>query len=104
MERLFAENAQLAQIVGQVMSLSEQLDTWPSGLLALARIQGALIDVSTLMKSRLFSFQTAAAEFGEVEINGLCALLWLRPTISELDTWTIFYSRQGCGIHTNSYA
>jgi hypothetical protein len=41
--------------------------------------------LSSLVKSELACFQSAARDFEPNEMHGVCALLWLRPTITEVD-------------------
>ena len=67
------------------IQLSTALETWPSGMTALADKGTQIFDdgLSSLVKSELSSYQSASGDYTPLEVQGVCALAWLRPCITE---------------------
>ena len=82
-----AENKQLCGALTLGIQLSTALETWPGGMTALADKGTQIFDdgLSSLVKSELSSYQSASGDYTPLEVQGVCALAWLRPCITEID-------------------
>lgn len=96
----YRENAQLGEAVTLAVQLTSELDHWTSGMAALAEKQSALpaellrvgaegsaliAQMKWLINSDEREFMAASGAFEAAHMHGLGALLWIRPSIVEID-------------------